>query len=673
MHRRRLTLQRFFLAGLLLALPAAARCELRLLPEPRSVTLREGRFAFRAPVVISVAAGDAEDRFAAGLLAEEIAAATGTPGQVVDGRHGAIVLDRAGAPAELGEEGYRLDVQPSRVRLVARTAAGMFYAVQTLRQMVEPDGIPAATIVDWPALRWRGVHDDLSRGPVPTLESLKRRVQTAADFKLNFYVLYLEGCYGYQKHPLIGPPGGALEEGEVRELVAYARRFHVELVPEQQTLGHLRQVLKYESYADLAEIPNGSTLAPGPKVNDFIRSLYDELVPVFPGPFLHLGADEVSELGQGRSREQVAKLGQVEVYVQHLRELHELLNPYGKRLIFWGDILKERPDLIPQVPGDMVVASWYYLPADDYGPWVRPFRDAGLDVIVCPGTSNWNRVFPNLDIALPNIRSFIREGQRGKALGALTCTWIDDGDGLFGLNWYPLAYGAAASWQEGDCDPARLKQVFDWAFFRNPGTQVAQAIEQINSAHRLIRSVCPTDANTQLMWQHPVHVAAERRTMVQLAPIAAPLRLAQEQAIQLVEQARPRVHRNADILDELGFVARRLHSIGLRANLARRVPELYQQAVDSIVPGQQAMASIQTLALIIVLLVDGRENAVALRAEHERLWLSENRPYWLGNILSLYDRDIQLWIEELNNFRYYEVLLRGGARPPSPAELGLAP
>jgi len=120
-------------------------------------------------------------------------------------------------------------------------------------------------------------------------------------------------------------------------------------------------------------------------------------------------------------------------------------------------------------------------------------------------------------------------------------------------------------------------------------------------------------------------------------------------------------------------VARRLHSIGLRANLARRVPELYQQAVDSIVPGQQAMASIQTLALIIALLVDGRENAVALRAEHERLWLSENRPYWLGNILSLYDRDIQLWIEELNNFRYYEVLLRGGARPPSPAELGLAP
>ncbi len=401
--------------------------------------------------------------------------------------------------------------------------------------------------------------------------------------------------------------------------------------------------------------------------------MYDELAPIFPGPFLHIGADEIGELGQGRSHDQVEKLGQVETYLAQLRALHDQMSSYGKQLIFWSDICHDHPEIIPKLPRDLIAASWCYGPADDYGPWIKPFRDAGLDVIVCPGVSNWNRVFPNLDIALPNIRAFIREGQRGTAIGALTCVWFDDGDGLFGMNWYALAFAAAASWQSGDCDPARVRQTFDWAFFRNPGTEVADAIEQINSAHRIIHGIRPTDASTQLAWLNPLRGAPERQTMLQIEPAAVALRLAQERAIALIGQARLRGRLHAEVLDEFAFGARRLHYIGLKAIVARRVPEFYQQLVAALVPGQPALASIQKLAPIFTLIADAREAAVALRAEHERLWLVENRPYWFGNLTAQYDRDIQVWLDRLDGFRYCEAALRAGRRPPAASELGIGP
>jgi hypothetical protein len=655
-------------------LPAAAAAQLRLVPEPRSVQTQEGRFALRPRVSIAVASGEAEDRFAATLLEEEIEATAGADAQVVSGRDGAIVLARDPGLADVGEEGYRLEASPRGVRVTARTGPGLFYGVQTLRQMVARDGIPAAVIVDRPALRWRGVHDDVSRGPMPTLESLKRRVRTLAEFKVNLFALYMEHVFDSRSHPLMPPPGAALGERDIRELVDYARRYHVAVMLEQQSFGHLSRVLALETYRPLAEVPDGSSVSPArPESYAFAESLYREIAPLGSAPFVHVGGDEITELGQGQSKNLVASKGLESVYLDHLRRLAELLGPHRKRPMIWGDVVMKYPNRLADLPDDMVVASWEYKPHDDYGPWIAPFQRAQVDFFVAPGVNNWNRIFPNLDQALPNIRAFTAAGQRGGAIGQLNCTWDDNGDALFGLLWYPVLYGAAAAWQDGDADPARFRRNFDWAFLRNPGEEAAQAVERINSAHGLLNRHRPTDATLELGWLNPVQSTLDHRLLMMIEPAAEALRRSQEDALVLLARARRGALRNADQLDYFALAARRLHAIGTRARFARRIQELYREALANQTPKDRVPRAVESIRQILGLMAQGKEQTADLRAEYERLWLAENRPYWLANVLSQFDHDLWIWVHKGEELRVATVNFRNGRPLPGAELLGITP
>jgi N-acetyl-beta-hexosaminidase len=173
----------------------------------------------------------------------------------------------------------------------------------------------------------------------------------------------MEHTFSSKLHPLIGPEGGALTEDEIRELVAYARSYHIEMVPEQQTFGHLHKALKYEKYNSLAETPYGDVLSPQQEgTYKLIADWYKELNELFPGKFFHIGEDETFELGEGQSREAARAKGVGAVYFEHLNRVRDLLKPYNRKLMFWGDIALNHPDLIGNIPKEMIVANW------DYGP-----------------------------------------------------------------------------------------------------------------------------------------------------------------------------------------------------------------------------------------------------------------------------------------------------------------
>jgi hexosaminidase len=654
------------------AAPAAA--ELRLVPAPRSVTLASGRFPLRGEMRIAVAAGNAEDAVAAGFLKDEIEAGSTAKVQVVEGADGEIVLARDANLAEAGEEGYRVEVMPTGVRVTARTGAGIYYAVQTLRQMVRGGGITAATVVDRPALRWRGVQDDISRGPVPTLGALMRRIRTTAEYKLNLYALYIETAFDYRSQPLIAAPGGALTAAELRHLDEYATRHHVTLMVQQQSFGHLQRLLGWEKYRGLAEVDGGSTLAPANEgTYALLDSLYREIAPLTSAPFLHVGGDEPADLGQGRSRAMVQATGFANTYLRHLQRLRQLLAPLGKRPMVWGDVALKFPELLSKLGRDFIVASWEYLAHESYAEWIKPLSAAKVDFFVCPGVNNWNRVFPNLDQALPGIRVFTREGQQAGAMGQLDCTWADNGDALFGLVWYPVLYGAAAAWQTGDSDPQRFARDFDWAFFRNPGDEMAQAIRRLNAAHGLISRGRPTDATLEVFWLNPARSNLDRQLCGMLDSVAVPLRATEEEAIELVERCRARATRNVDLLDEYSFAARRLHSIGTRAVTARRMRELYLLALQAQDDKTRAPQVVALMTSILDLLVQSRADAAALKTEHERLWLTENRPYWLDNIRAQYDQDMRAWMDKADELRAYTVMFRNGRRLPPAEQIGLGP
>ena len=169
-------------------------------------------------------------------------------------------------PATINDEGYLLAVNANEVVVAGKSAAGTFYGLQTLKQLVRGDTreaiasgsrpqwpfIPGLKIADWPTMRWRAVSDDISRGPVPTVDYIKRQIRTEAFFKLDMHSFYMEHTFASESHRLSCTAGGSLTPNEIRELVATARRYHVELVL-SNSLRHLHKALRLEKICRLAE------------------------------------------------------------------------------------------------------------------------------------------------------------------------------------------------------------------------------------------------------------------------------------------------------------------------------------------------------------------------------------------------------------------------------------
>lgn len=660
---------------------------IHVIPQPRELTTTAGRFEFSRDTRVSLAdARSTEDRFAAeDFIADARQTANLTLNIAARSTRSTILvgsLDNAAiqlalktahveAPTNLNEEGYVVSVTPREIVVAGKTAAGTFYGLQTLKQLVRGEGmsafVPGVRVVDYPAMRWRGVFDDINRGPVPTVEYVKRQLRTEAAFKLNMHSFNMENIVRYASHPLLGPEGGALTPEEIRDLVAYARRYHVELVPQQQTFGHLHKVLSLETYAPLAEAPYGDVLSPQQEESyKLVADWYKELDELFPGRFFHVGEDETFELGEGQSREQVKAKGVGAVYFEHLRRVREILKPYNRRLMFWGDIALNHPDLIGNVPKEMIAMNWSYGARDDFKARIKPFKDAGLDQFVCPGVQTWNQIFPNEDAATKNIVNFVRDGQEANALGMLNTEWDDDGESLFETAWYGVVLGAAASWQQGELDVPRFERDFDWAFFRADGDTFVRSIRSLGSVNTLL-GVGSTD---QLFWQDPFTSAFQQQAR-KLGDKTKQMRLQVEEAEKNLRANEAGARRNRAGVSAMIFAARRFDHMGRRMEVVEQFSHDYWAAYLNLGDRTKVNRLRRYNGAIYNSLREMAEELSILRDGYRERWLAENRPYWLTSVLARYDRMIGVWLDKSQTV---EAALREYADHstlPTPEEFGL--
>src|SRR6266853_225770 len=630
-----------------------------LIPQPREyVALAD--MPLRAGVAITPGT-NADARFAVQDLSDGLRArgvrvvAAGTVGAV------SVTLARAGTvtarqllaarrlafDSTMHDEGYVLVASGGRVTIVAATGAGLFYGAQTLLQMVVGAGrtarVRGAVIRDWPAMKYRGFQDDLSRGPVPTLEYQKRQIRLAAALKLNVFSPYFEHTLAYDANPLIAPPGGAMSHADVRELVAYAARYHVTVVPEQEAFGHLHHVLKLETYAGLGETPHGHVLAPGDSAAlPLIASWFAEIDSLFPGPFLHIGADETFELGRGRTRKQVDSGGIGSVYLAFLSRIEQALAPSHKRLLFWGDVAVSSPELVKSLPHDLIPVAWNYWSKDGFDALLTPFQAAGLETWVAPGTNGWNRVFPDYSIALSNIQGFVATGQRLGSTGVLNTTWDDDGEDLFEPNWYGIAFGAAASWQAGRADIPAFQSSFGSVFCGDTTGAVDDAERKLAQAHALLDSVGGGGGTDLLFWMDPWSPRGSAAA-AKIRPVLHEVRLLTEQAAALILKVRPSVDRNPETLDAIELGARRIGFLAQKFQTADEIVLLYAQAQhpDSPFTAGDYLGDITQMNGRAQ---DVRDGYMLTRELYEAAWRRENRPYWIENVLARYDQAMQLWI-----------------------------
>jgi len=661
----------------------------QLIPQPRQLTLKPGRFRLTSNNRLALADPRSEDdRFAATDFANDVQE-TARLAMKIGGsraRHSILIgnLDLPGvqaalkrfeisAPSNLDPEGYVLAVNADEVLVAGKSAAGTFYGLQTLKQLVRAEGaaafIPAVEIVDWPAMRWRGVSDDISRGPVPTVEYIKRQLRTFAAFKLNMHSFYMEHTFASDSNPLIGPAGGSLSPDEIRELVAYARRYHIEIVPEQQTFGHLHKALKLEKYNELAETPYGDVLSPQQEGSyKLVAAWYRELNELFPGKFFHIGADETFELGEGQSREAARARGVGAIYFEHLNRVREVLKPYNRRLMFWGDIALNHPDLIGSVPKDMIVMNWDYAPKDDYLPRIKPFKDAGLEQFVCPGVHNWNQIFPSLDASSKNIANFVRDGQASGAIGMMNTSWDDDGESLFEMSWHGIVFGAAASWQNKPIDRNAFDEDFDWAFFRNEGHEFSEALQALGSVNGLlgIRS------SDEMFWREPFNSDFQKQARTLKSQVKE-MRLAVENADELLLLNGAKARRNRSMVPAMRFAAQRFDHLGRRMQVIEKFSQDYWEAYLNLSDRRKVGRLRNYWGNIYNSLREMTEELTILRENYKNLWLAENRPYWLDSVLARYDQAALTWLSKSKGLAEAVRVYNTESILPDPEAFGLGP
>ena len=637
-----------------------------LTPQPREV--HPGALNVVQSAAVLVPGGDAEDFFAARNLEAtfrerglQVAPAAGAIDLTVrllrdDTPEARQLLgeSKLGFMPAMHEEGYVVLSRPGSVAIIGETAAGVFYGAQTLKQMiVRQAGLPAVwtgTVRDWPAMRYRGLHDDLSRGPFPTLAFQKHQLEVFAAHKVNLFSPYFEHTLAYSNDPLTAPPGSALTRAEAQELAAYGRQLHILVVPEQEAFGHLHHVLQYEKYSDLAETPHGHVLAPGqPGTQPLILDWFTQIANDFPSPFLHVGADETFELGTGRTKADVDKRGLGPVYADFLSQIHTTLAPLHRRLLFWGDVATTDPKAIPGLPKDMIAIPWIYWHKDSYDGDILPFKNAGIETWVAPGDANWRVVYPLGKTALDNISGFVEAGQRLGSTGELTVDWNDDGEGLFNQDWFGMLFGAAAGWQPGRSDGAVYQASFGQTFYGDNSGRIDEAQRELIAAEDLV------DVSNDAFWLDPWSPEGQKLADKWRAKIPQ-ARLHAEHAIELIEIALANESdlREKDALKAMELGARRIDFTGMKYQLSDEMIAAYAKAYamrDDKAHQAEARELMYSISSMNGRCQDLRDGYSMIKNLYKDAWLAENRPYWLDNVLVRYDLRIQLWQrrgEELN-------------------------
>ncbi len=545
--------------------------------------------------------------------------------------------------AALPAQGYRLTTRgDGSVTIESADGDGAFYAAMTLAQLPERNGghweMPCVRISDRPALRWRVLSDDVSRGPLPTMRYFKERIRTIAAFKMNAYSPYMEHVFVDPRNPLPAPLDG-ITPAQLRELAEYCARFHVTFIPEQQTFAHMHNTLRLERYAPAGELPHGFLLSPASELSaTYVQQVIeDELSAIPHPPFFHIGSDETSTLGLGRSAQMVKAQGLAQVYAAHVRAMNDILKPSGARIMLWSDGIENDPAIMPLIPKNAVIVNWHYGADRSFARYISLIASGGFDQMVAPGDSNWNQNFPDVNTALANERTFIDEAKRAHVVGLFQTVWHDDGESLFEATWYPVLYAAAAAWESGDVDPNRFRTDFAPVFFGSSDPAYGEDVRRLADIQTRMADAYDFTSD-YLLWVDPFDPAAAAH-MASVDVNA--MRTEAEQVEQHLLRAQPPLHRNAARV--MLLAARKDDFIGRKFQAAGEIRAYYA-------PSSRGLAWTKYWFWE---LRDGYEELAPLYAA---AWRYENRESHLQSNLERYHLAAQRNIERAD--RVYNATLR---------------
>jgi hexosaminidase len=452
---------------------------LNLLPVPQTVKILPGAFHIPALLTFQIEPSlrKVAEKFAVEWLAEKS-----------EFRMSGAFL-KCTRDTSLGDQEYRLTMNPNGILLLYNSEEGLHYALVTLKVLRFNYGnnIPCADIQDSPDLPVRGLMLDISRNKVPTLQTLVGIVELLGDLKYNHLELYIEGFSfdypSFQKlwegkvTPLTGP--------EIQKLDSVCSENYIDLVPNQNSLGHMDAWLATNEYKDLAECPKGyklmglinmkSTLDPDdPRSVKLVERMTDDLLPNFTSSTFNVNLDEPFELGKGKSKKVARKLGVQNVYLGYVLKMHDMALARNKKMLMWGDIGLRHRDILGRLPKDITLLDWGYEGLYPFEKNSHRLDSAGVSFYVCPGTSSWTSITGRTVNMLDNIENAAVNGKKYGAKGMLVTDWGDMGHWQYlPVSYAGYATAGALGWNSGSRDNMPLQRFLDSYIFRDSSSRMA--------------------------------------------------------------------------------------------------------------------------------------------------------------------------------------------------------
>src|SRR5579883_1449013 len=394
----------------------------------------------------------------------------------------------------LEEQAYRLELSNNGIRITANAPTGLFYGVETLVQLVkQAEGklwLPEAEITDWPDLEQRNLYWDDAHH-LDRMKVLKQALRQAAFYKINGFVLKLEGHFEYKSAPAIVEPY-ALSPAQLQELTDYGLKYHVQLIPYLDGPAHIAFILKHPEYAKLREFPdsNYELCTTNPDSYKLLDGMYQNLLDANKGvKYFVLSTDEPYFIGlanndQCHEAELAKKLGSVgKVEAQFLDKAAGYLHERGRTVIFWGEY--------PLVPGDIPSLPSYLVNGEVYGPeFNAAFKARGIRQMVYTSTEGVEPFFPNY-YRLPQtllfnpvpigdrldemyqLISFGPSRANADLIGVIVAGWGDEGlhPETF---WLGYATGPAWGWHLGSPSPTEARESFYRLFYGRGARQMGR-------------------------------------------------------------------------------------------------------------------------------------------------------------------------------------------------------
>ena len=355
------------------------------------------------------------------------------------------------------DQAYQLDFRGKRVYLRYVGEEGRQNAYRTLAQLKQlHKSVPNPTITDWPAYKYRGWMDDISRGPVPHEAYRKKQYEVLQALKYNFSNYYTEHTLYQKEFPDLAPACAADCKPLPDEVINL------------QLFAHAEKTLRVPFYQHLMD-SKGNFNPANEATYSFLRKRIAAAFGRIPNsPFFIINCDETEQLGTGRAKKLVDSLGADQVYVNHINRCYNIIqqfstllpgskgdtacdqsganSQFSTRVVMWGDIVAKNPAMMRQLPKDMTYIMWAYEPLDSYDHLIIPFKDNGTPFWVAPSLSHSSNMIPNPYRYMKNIANLARDGYKNGAEGLMNTCWDDNGEALFDNCWHGLFWSAEMAW-----------------------------------------------------------------------------------------------------------------------------------------------------------------------------------------------------------------------------------